>query len=258
MRGFPRWRAGRTLYGRFRWALRRRGVLGTAREALAKPLRLLKPSHFRTWAAERAAEAAFDRTHGVDTAGAFFPAATQDVEGDNWVYGVNYDPTRVALFEQMIGAADIEPHCYSFVDYGSGKGRILLLASRLPFRRVVGVEYSPELHRIAQRNLRGTRFVHSRSGPVESICMDAVRYPIPEEPVVLYFYNPFDRPIMESVRDNVVLSYEGNPRGIAVIYLNPQHRDVWDAVGFLERYAWSDEYVIYKTAQRERRRTTYR
>jgi SAM-dependent methyltransferase len=235
--------------------LRRRGVLGTARQALVQALYLLRylwPSHFRAWAAwraaERAADAAFDRTHSVDTRGRVHITAMHDVESENWVYGINYMPTRVDLFEQMIGVSAIEPHRHSFIDYGSGKGRVLLLASRLPFRRVVGVEFSPKLHRIAERNLRSIRIADRRSGPVESICMDAVRFPIPEEPVVLYFFNPFERPIMETVRDNVVRSYEGNPRSIVVIYLNPMHSDLWDAVGFLKRYAWSNEYVIYKTS----------
>ena len=89
--------------------------------------------------------------------------------------------------------------------------------------------------------------------------MDAVRYSIPQEPVVLYFNNPFRRPIMETIRDNVVRSYEGNPRSIVVIYYYPLCTDVWDEVGFLKRYACSNEvipsegvpqYVIYKTSLR--------
>jgi SAM-dependent methyltransferase len=242
-----------SLHRRIQRALRRRGVIGAARQAVVQGLHLLRqlrPSRLHAWAAERAAEATFDRTYGVDTGGKIHPSAMHDVEGENWIYGTEYQATRPDLFEQMIGASDIELHRYSFIDYGSGKGRVLLLASRLPFRRVVGVEYSPMLHRIAEQNLHGARFLDRRSGPVESVCMDAVRFPIPEEPMVLYFFNPFERRIMESVRDNVVRSYEGNPRSIVVIYHNPVHSDVWDAVEFLRRHTWSRvngrEYVIYK------------
>jgi SAM-dependent methyltransferase len=252
---FARSEKGLTLYRRLQRVLRRRGVLGTVRRTLAELpslLRLLRLSYHRARtaeaAAERAADATFDRTHSVDTGGRIHSAAMHDIESDNWVYSNNYTPTRVELFEQMIDASDIEPHRFSFIDYGSGKGRVLLLAARFPFRRVVGVEYSPKLHRIAERNLRSTRFADRRSGPVESICMDAVQFRIPEESVVFYFYNPFERTIMGSVRDNVVRSYEDNPRSIVVIYLDPLHSDVWDEVGFLKRYAWSDEYIIYKTS----------
>jgi len=179
-----------------------------------------------------------------------------DVESDNRIYGARYQATKPDLFEQMIGASDIEAPCYSFIDYGSGKGRVLLLAAQLPFRRIVGVEYSPTLHRIAEHNLHRVRFADRRSGRVESVCMDAVRLSIPEEPVVLYFFAPFGRRIMERVRDNVVRSYEGHPRSIVVIYHNPVHSDIWNAVGFLRRHAWSnvqgDRYVVYKSPERFR------
>ena len=243
--------------------LRRRGVLGTARRTLVELpslLRLLRPSYRRSRTAERAADATFDRTHSVDTGGKIHSAAMHDIESDNWVYSNNYEPTRVELFKQMIDAADIELHRFSFIDYGSGKGRVLLLAARLPFRRVVGVEHSPQLHRIAEKNLRSIRFADRCSGPVESIYMDAVQFRIPEEPVVLYFFNPFERTIMSAVWDNVVCSYEGNPRSIVVIYLRPSHSDVWDEVGFLKRHAWSDEFIIYKTSHSpcaHRDRSTY-
>jgi hypothetical protein len=260
---FARSERGRTLYRWLQRVLRRRGVLGTARRTLVELpslLRLLRPSYRRSRTAERAADATFDRTHSVDTGGKIHSAAMHDIESDNWVYSNNYEPTRVELFKQMIDAADIEPHRFSFIDYGSGKGRVLLLAARLPFRRVVGVEHSPQLHRIAEKNLRSIRFADRCSGPVESIYMDAVQFRIPEEPVGLYFFNPLERTIMSAVRDNVVCSYEGNPRSIVVIYLSPSHSDVWDEVGFLKRHAWSDEFIIYKTSHSpcaHRVRSTY-
>ena len=76
------------LYRGVQRALRRRGVLGTARQALVVLLYLLRelrPSRFRARAAERAADAAFDRTYGVDTGGKtkpgiISPAAEGDAE----------------------------------------------------------------------------------------------------------------------------------------------------------------------------------
>ena len=66
--------------------------------------------------------------------------------------------------------------------------------------------------------------------------------------MVLYFVNPFERTILSAVRDNVVRSYEDNPRSIVVIYLSPFHSDVWAKVGFLKRYTCSDKFTIYKTS----------
>jgi tRNA1(Val) A37 N6-methylase TrmN6 len=52
----------------------------------------------------------------------------------------------------------------AFVDLGTGRERALLLASRLPFKSVTGVEWSAELHRVAVENIK------AYSGPRMSIC----------------------------------------------------------------------------------------
>jgi SAM-dependent methyltransferase len=227
---------------------------------LLRALLELRPSRLRARAARRATDAAFDRANGVDTGGKIRPGAMRDVRSENRPHGVQYEATDAGLFGEMIDASGIDPSCYELVDFGSGKGRVLLLASRLPFREVIGVEYSPALHRIAELNLRGALRAGRRSGPVWSVCADAARFPLPDGPLVLYFFNPFGRPVMKRVRDNVVASYGASPRGIVVVYHNPEHADLWEAVGFLERLAWSTEkgrdYAIYAGGPRTQGATT--
>ena len=50
-----------------------------------------------------------------------------------------------------------------FLDLGAGKGRMLLAASRYPFRRVIGVELSDRLAAIARSNVAAFR-LRARSG----------------------------------------------------------------------------------------------
>src|SRR5882724_11277495 len=53
---------------------------------------------------------------------------------------------------------------YSFLDVGAGKGRALLLAAELPFRKVIGVELSEDLARVAQKNITiWKRLAHPRA-----------------------------------------------------------------------------------------------
>ena len=70
------------------------------------------------------------------------------------VFHSPYQPTDAALFHEMIeavrGQSDADFHEFVFIDLGSGKGRTLLMASDYPFRRIVGVELLPALHRAAQ------------------------------------------------------------------------------------------------------------
>ena len=45
------------------------------------------------------------------------------------------------------------PEDYSFIDIGAGMGRGLLIASRMAFREVIGVELHPELAAMAEKNI---------------------------------------------------------------------------------------------------------
>src|ERR1017187_10137955 len=73
------------------------------------------------------------------------------------VFHSPYQPTESALFHEMLEVLRQQSHSdfhdFVFIDLGSGKGRTLLMASDYPFRRIVGVELLPALHRAAQENL---------------------------------------------------------------------------------------------------------
>src|SRR6266849_6481339 len=90
----------------------------------------------------------------------------------------------------MISSLPIEFDQFTFVDLGSGKGRTLLMASEYPFMRIVGVELIAELHRAAQQNIREYRSPTQRCVQIEALIADAREFELPEEPLVLYLFNP--------------------------------------------------------------------
>ena len=47
---------------------------------------------------------------------------------------------------------NIEHDRFTFVDFGAGKGRVLMMACEYPFKQVIGVELSRKLHATASRN----------------------------------------------------------------------------------------------------------
>ena len=73
----------------------------------------------------------------------------------------------------MLSALPIDYRDFTFIDIGSGKGRTLLMASDYPFRRIIGVELLPELHRIAQENVRKYKNENQKSFAIVSQCVDA-------------------------------------------------------------------------------------
>ena len=77
--------------------------------------------------------------------------------------------------------------------------------------------------------------------------MDAGDYRFADEPFVLYMYNPFGRPVMERVVDNVTATFREHPRRIVVVYFTPRHSDLWEGVKFLRRVRVKPGYHIYET-----------
>jgi SAM-dependent methyltransferase len=86
---------------------------------------------------------------------------------------------RRMLRGRTVGPDDI------FLDVGSGKGRVLVAASRYPFARVIGIEINDGLNRVARANLESAKSKR-RCGDVEVITADARDWAIPTE--VNYIY----------------------------------------------------------------------
>ena len=89
-------------------------------------------------------------------------------------------------------ALPADPAVLTLIDFGSGKGRALVLAALRGFRRVIGVEYDEDLHAAAQRNVERFRSRAGHASPIELHCADALHYELPGEDCLCFFYNPFD------------------------------------------------------------------
>ena len=202
----------------------------------------------RTLAAQAQRESdEFDRAFHVDTAGPVLLEGTE-VVGDNRDHGHNYVGIRPRDFRELLGAIPVEHEHYTFIDYGSGKGRALLLAAEWPFKAVIGVEFARQLHRIAEDNIRTYQNPGRRCHAIRTLCMDAVEFEIPREPAILYFFNPFSETVLSAVLEKVRKSLEESPRAIWVGYQYLwAHRDHLTGLPFLERFASTPAYRIYRS-----------
>jgi SAM-dependent methyltransferase len=111
-----------------------------------------------------------------------------------------------------------------FLDFGSGKGRILLVAARYRFARIIGVEISETLTAIARRNMARCR-LRPRCRDVELVTADALHYPIPDDVSVVYLFSPFREAIFDAVVARLVESVDRHPRAVRVIYRNAIYHD---------------------------------
>jgi hypothetical protein len=183
-------------------------------------------------ARRREREEGFDRRFGTDT-GKSFTAADLRAES-NELQGVwRYWPTLPGMFERIVRSAAVQHEDFVFVDLGSGKGRVLMLACEWPFRRVVGVELSAALHGVARENLAIFRPPERQCFDVELVCQDAAAWIPPTENLFLYLFQPFPIDTFDAVLNNLRASLQAAPRQVILAYLNPLFRERVDACDFL-------------------------
>jgi SAM-dependent methyltransferase len=204
------------------WSLRQRGVKGTAQQAMQ---RALEP-----WGVEKPALHPFDEEHGTETSGLVsgggLSGGHENDQFSTAYYGVSPSRLRRALarWRETPGTGDVGE--YTFVDIGSGKGRAMMLASELPFREVVGVELSANLHEVAERNLELWRRSGRGLSPMRLVQGDALSLYLPEGRLLIFMYNPFVAPMMRRLLEQVE-AVAGGRGEIDLLYVVPQQEAVF-------------------------------
>ncbi|MBE3119989.1 MAG: class I SAM-dependent methyltransferase, partial [Candidatus Atribacteria bacterium] len=203
------------------------GLLGVVAGHVLLRVNWLLPS-IRAQIRERKKRAmAFDEQFGVNTAGRIHQTRLK-INNPNQLHAVLYEGSDPKYFRDAINALPIDYERFVLIDFGSGKGRAILLASEFPFKRIVGVEFSEELHRIAQENIRRFHSDKCKCKLIESICMDAIAYQLPNDHLVCYFFNPFDETLMAQMLANIRDFLSQNPREIFIVYYNPREGHLID------------------------------
>jgi SAM-dependent methyltransferase len=108
----------------------------------------------------------------------------------------------------------------TFVDFGCGKGRVVHQAAKRPFRRVIGVEISPELAEIARTGLAARSHQH-RCQNVEIVVEDVAQFRVPDDLTIAYLFRPFGEEAFEAVLSGLVESIDRQPRRVRLIYVWP-------------------------------------
>lgn len=151
-----------------------------SRDSLERKLSTVKPTNF--FETYRANRDNFDEAFSVETEG---------------LHPSNYGAVRQRVFEDVL---KIAPESHSeeiFIDIGCGKGRALLLAATRPFKKIIGVEHSAELCKVAIENVRIARPKIDRPERIEIRWDDAFQWIEKHwpkaSPVFLFMYGPFGR-----------------------------------------------------------------
>ena len=112
---------------------------------------------------------------------------------------------------------------YTFIDLGAGMGRAMLLASQMPFSRVLGVEFHPTLAQIGRRNMALWRAADRAVAPMRMHCCDAVEFPLPQGPCLVFLFNPFGETVMRRLLERWRAALKGRERQLDLLYVNNEH-----------------------------------
>ena len=170
----------------------------------------------------------FDALHGTDT-GALIP-------GDELATGHRHDRhitayhgTAPSLFRKLMAQWQRQARHplekTAFVDVGAGKGRAMLLAGELPFRRIVGIELHPALAAAARRNVE--QFAAKHVAPAMRVEeADVMRLRVPAGPCCVFLFNPFDLVLMDRFLDKLTRDFRGRESDLDLLYVNDEQRDL--------------------------------
>jgi SAM-dependent methyltransferase len=189
------------------------------------------PKHAEWLKRKMADDAEFDAAHGTHTGG-IQELFGFKIVGENAGHGLSHIASGSNEFSKMMAELDIEYKAFTFIDLGSGKGRALMLAAAFPFRRIVGVEFAAELHEVANANIAALAVRQPAMPQVELICGDAAAYEFPNEPLIIYLFNPFGSAVIRSVAERAINSWRNANRPVHILYMNPVHVSDFVAAGW--------------------------
>jgi SAM-dependent methyltransferase len=179
----------------------------------------------------------FDRKYGTDTGGYFGPEEL--VKGRaNDALNHGYSAIAPSVFREAcrrwretLPKVSGRIEAYSFVDVGTGKGRPLLLASELPFRKVIGVELCEELARIAQNNTARWSRVAKPKAKIRVVLGDAAKFQWPRNPLLVYLYNPFACSLVAQIAESLAAAAASGSGLVDLLYVNPTCADILSKQG---------------------------
>jgi hypothetical protein len=221
-----------SLVNRFHSSLSTRGTRRTLRILGSRMHRAVFPAPFPIHP--------FDLEHGVETSGLLYSEqlASGHAHDDHitvyWGTPPSAFHTILQQWQQTLVNTPYSIEDYTLLDIGSGKGRVLMMASAEPFQRIVGVELNPALDAIAQSNLTKWATTPHSCSDISSLNDDALTVPIPDSPTLLYIYNSFNLYVMLPLLDRLQVLALARTSPIDILYTQPQQAALLDAVPGIE------------------------
>ncbi len=161
----------------------------------------------------RATNSLCELSFGVQTAGRI-PLCEVGLTCEDWH---EYAPMGYwAIFSALL-KVPLPIGCMSVLDFGSGKGRPLIVAGAMGIEQAIGVDIVPAFNEIARQNLAGMRGRRSQTQIIEH---DAATFRIPDHVNLVYLANSFSGETLAAMLENIRASHFRCPRELYMLCFN--------------------------------------
>lgn len=160
-----------------------------------------------------------DSRLGID-AGGQVEINELDSRGPNAKYSNVYLGTPYTTMNIIFRILNIDHQKYDFVDFGSGKGRVICKAAEYPFKNIYGVELSQALHEISSANIAKTRARFSDR--IITVNDDVIGFNLPSNPLVLFNFSSFNDVVLEKLIKKIDQDIKSNKRDTYFVYIRPK------------------------------------
>jgi len=185
----------------------------------------------------------FDIKYSLDTSSFKFMHELE-IESENKEYGIVYMPTDYQIFRNVFKKLNCNFEKFTFVDFGCGKGKVLLLASDYGFKKLKGIEFSKELCDICTHNINKFQ-KRKKELNIQVIFNDCAEYNIDPEDNFFYFYNPFESVVFKRVLDNIDQSILKYKRKVFIVYIKPLCSNLFINRPYKILYNIKNDAIIY-------------
>ena len=157
------------------------------------------------------------------------------IKGNNLAHSSIYQASNYYILEKGFSYLRSINENNNIVDFGCGKGRVLVVAAYFEFKNITGIDFAKALCVSAGQNIQKTKLRYP-SATFTIVCDDVVNYKIKKEQNVFFFFNPFDEVVMLEVVKNILASLKEKSRKVYIMYVNPVHKEIFLSAGFQEEY----------------------
>ena len=192
----------------------------------------------------------FDRKYGTETY-SWEGSQRLGVAADRMIDAEPYKPSHAGSLRALLGGLGVGPGDV-LLDVGSGKGRVLMVAAELGIGQARGVEISPRLTAVAERNLACFGKNRPHQTAFELVCSDIRDYRLRDDESLVYLFNPFGAGLTAHVANLVRDSLQRRPRSLHVIYRAPDHAAssfdrCEELAGGLELRIDGQDYLVFRS-----------